>query len=85
MSPAHFLRPGPRHWPRATVAGLAFLVAHAWGAEAPKPRAEQSLSEFLDELSDNALSTDPGQIYRVDGQRRYVRLGAGWAARASAR
>ena len=62
--------------------GCCLLPALSFAQEAataPPPRPEpQSLSEYLDSLSDASLNADRSQIYRVDGQRRIVTLGAGW-------
>ncbi|MEY2892978.1 MAG: hypothetical protein RJA98_2886 [Pseudomonadota bacterium] len=40
--------------------------------------APQTVAEFLDSLSDAALGADRSQIYRIDGQRRSVKLSRSW-------
>ncbi len=74
--------PLPRHLALAALAGLPtfLLTAHAAEPDKGRPPVVQTLPEFLDSLSDNALSTDRRQIYRVDGKRRYVTLGSSWTA-----
>jgi hypothetical protein len=46
---------------------------------APPPPPEKP-AEFVDSLTDAALTNDPDAIYRKDGQRRTVGLGRGWSA-----
>lgn len=64
-------RPCPPRRPAACVLALC-AAGGAWAQPAPQP---QTLVEFVDSLSDNAINADPSQIYRVDGQRRVIRLG----------
>jgi hypothetical protein len=57
------------------------MLSMAQPVAPPKPPAEpESLSEFLDSMAENALSADRSQLYRIDGKRRYVKLGGGWTA-----
>jgi hypothetical protein len=57
------------------------LAAQAQLTAPRRPPAEpQSLAELVDSFSDNALTGERSQFYRVDGTRRSVRLGRGWSA-----
>lgn len=66
---------------RLTATALALLAAGGASAQRvsqppQNPAGQpQTVIEFLDTLSDNAINADPSQIYRVDGQRRVIRLG----------
>ena len=58
----------------ALLAGGAAWAQRAAPPPASSPVPPQTLAEFLDSLSDNAINADPSRIYRVDGQRRTIRL-----------
>jgi hypothetical protein len=62
------------------AAALVTGLVRAAESDHDKQPVVQTLPEFLDGVSDNALSPDRKQIYRVDGKRRYVTLGRGWTA-----
>ena len=71
-----------RRW--ACVSSLALLTSLNTRADTPRDAQPtrspepQSLAEFLDSLTDNALNGDRSQFYSADGKRRMVRLGGGW-------
>jgi hypothetical protein len=63
----------------------AIAVAPAARGDPPKssttPSAPpETAGQFADSLTEAALTSDPDAIYRRDGQRRVVDLGAGWSA-----
>lgn len=70
--------------PALAVGSLACacsLAAQAQLSAPRKPPAEpQSLAELVDSFSDNALTGERSQFYRIDGTRRIVALGRGWSA-----
>ena len=77
----------PLRWNRVSWLYLLSSVAAAQSdlptpapASAPAKAEPQSLSVYLDSLSDASLNADRSQIYRIDGQRRIIKLGAGWTA-----
>ena len=63
------------------------LLGCTWSLAAPAqlsaprqpPPEPQSLAELIDSFSDNALTGERSQFYRVDGRRRIVALGRGWS------
>ena len=68
-------------WRRWTATVLASVsAARVFAAEPPPPPARESAKEFLDSQADNALASDPSQIYRKNGLRREVDIAPGLVA-----